>query len=328
MRLCIFSWCNPNEIRNEIGRTILKTAHLTLNDTAVTALRFIHQYRYLTVKQVATVVGLKEKSVSELLLRLARHKLLAWFGNTGTYGYGKTPKVYYLTKTGHRVLSVELEATGEALRAYRAINMNSRWSPKMKHRVATLDVMMALERGVQDRSGEYALAATLLEYRRQKVGGKWGGETVDYVAAPETAATRIVPDAGFVLENVGSGRRKLFLLEVDLGTETIVPGGTRVVGQSFREKIEKYDTYLTGGRFRERYAMLGEFQHFVLLTVTSSENRMANMRRALSDMPASLHQFYRFSKLDVVCTSFFHSSWRGRSSADQAAYSLIKEAQA
>ena len=62
------------------------------------ALWFINSYRFLAVRQVAEVTGQKEKTASEMLLRLERQKLLGSFGNVGIRGYGKTPKLYYLTR--------------------------------------------------------------------------------------------------------------------------------------------------------------------------------------------------------------------------------------
>ena len=53
------------------------------------------------------IPGLKPKSVSGLLLRLERQKLLSYFGNTGIRSYVKTPKIYYLTKTDHGILTAE-----------------------------------------------------------------------------------------------------------------------------------------------------------------------------------------------------------------------------
>ena len=103
------------------------------------ALAFIQEYRYLTVNQVAEITGLKPKSSSEMLLRLERQKLLSFFGNVGQRGYGKTPKVYYLTKRGYGVLADEFDARGLILEPYRPINVSSRWSQHMYHRIATID---------------------------------------------------------------------------------------------------------------------------------------------------------------------------------------------
>ena len=296
---------------------------LVLTDATLRALHFIYQYRYLTVSQVTAITGLHPKSTSGMLLRLEREKLVGFFGNIGIRGYGKTPKVYFLTKTGHATLQTEGEFTGLDVGDYKPINITTRWSPQMYHRLATLDVLLSLERacvGLQD----YRLPATFVEYRRGKTKGGWVGETTDFVSDSHTPENRIVPDAGFVLENQTSRQRALFLIEVDRGTERHVTEIREDVPKSFRNKIEQYDRYLKGGKFKARYAPWGQFSHFVLLVITAGPGRAENMRRSLSDLPQEYHQFYRFSTQEAVVANFFHGQWRGRSVHDQEAYQLIK----
>lgn len=293
-------------------------AGLILSEQTLDALRYIHQYRYLTKDHVAAATDIKPKTASEMLLRLERHRLLSSFGNVPIAGKGKTPKVYYLTKRGHALLAEEF---GE-IAPYRAVNVTSRWSPKMAHKLATLDVLMALERGVHDRP-HYALPATFLEYRRDRIGERWTLETMDYVAAPETAENKIIPDAGFILENIAKNSKALFLIEVDLGTERHVSRSGAYIRESVRHKISQYDRYLSGARFKKRYASWGDFPYFVLLVITNSEQRLSNMRTALSDLDANFHQYFRFSTLKAVKTNFFHHAWRGRAISDERQYGLI-----
>ena len=301
------------------------TADVFLSATTLAALRFIYEYRYLTVRQVATAVGLKPKSVSELLLRLERQKLLSHFGNVGVRGYGKTPKVYYLTKRGYEALAEEVSAAdGGELSGFHPVNVTSRWSPQMYHRMDTLDVLMAVEAGVATRP-TYHLTKTFCEYRRLKHGSEWVGETTDHVELPESSENKIVPDAGFILENVNSGARALFLIEVDRGTEANVARLSGNEHKSIRYKIEKYDRYLQGGRFRERYAPWGEFRYFTLLVVTHGEGRLANMRQALTPLPDRLHQYYKLSTIGEACGNLFHTGWRSRSANDEKLYGLIRE---
>lgn len=300
-----------------------KAANVVLTEHTLEALWFIEKYRYLTVNQVAVVTGLRPKSVSEMLLRLERQRLLKHFGNVGMRGYGKTPKVYFLTKRGHRALAEECEFAGRTIGKYRPINVSTRWSPQMFHRIATIDVMMSLERSVKERP-EYQLVTSLIEYRRETVDGKLVGETTDFVELPASSETRIVPDAGFVLENVTSDARALFLIEVDLGTETHISKVDENVRQSFRHKIEQYDRYLRNGLFKERYQQWGDFKYFMVLIVTNSSGRLKNMRRTLSPLHERLHQYYRLSTFDEVSGNFFHTNWLGRSEDDNKSYSLIQ----
>ena len=168
---------------------------LVLTPPMLLALRFIERYRHLTIIQVARVTGLKPKSASETLLRMQRQGLLGFFGNTPIRGYGKTPKVYFLSRRGHAILNEELSIEGSELPPYSPINRNVRWSPLMYHRVATVDILTAIEAAVWQLE-HYSLPATFLDYRKQRLGDRFVSETADHVALPQNADNKLVPDAG------------------------------------------------------------------------------------------------------------------------------------
>lgn len=285
---------------------------------------FIHRYRYLTVKQFAAIAEMKEKSASEALLRLERQGYLGHFGNVGIRGYGKTPKVYYLKQAGYNFLVEEGSIPLELLGSFKRAKVNTRWSPQMYHRLATLDALIAVEVGVRQHP-HISVFETFIEHRQQKFRQSWQPETADYVSDPEVPENRIIPDAGFILENVETEQRALFLIEIDMGTERIIsklPHGKRF---SVHHKMIQYDRYLQGGRFQEKYAQWGRFNSFTLLFITTTENRLNNMREAMSNLPPALHAYYRFNTLDIVLDDFFNGQWRARSRQDESRYQLIKE---
>ncbi len=297
---------------------------VVLSEQVLTALEYIERYRHLTIQQVATVTGLRPKSCSNMLLRLERQKLLGHFGNVPIYGRGKMPKAYFLTRRGHALLAGEYEACGRQIAPYRPVNRTSRWTPTMEHRIATVDVLMTLERDVCALP-DYSLIQTFVEYRRKRDGQNLIGETVDHVAAPNSAENRIVPDAGFVLENCSTGRRALFLIEVDRATVTIQRRRSHHHAQDICYKIAKYDRYLRGQMFRSRYQAYGDFEYFTLLFITDGDKHLLNIRRALADTDPDLHQFYRFSTIQEVCRTFFHTAWRSRTYTDDTSYGLIRK---
>ena len=234
-----------------------------------------------------------------MLLRLKRQGLLGSFGNTGIRGYGKTPKLYFLAKHGHRLLAEELEAQGRTPPPYRQINVSARWSPLMFHRIDTLDVMAAVERDCC-KLANYRLVGALVEYRREKVGGRLRKETTDYVAEPRSPENKIVPDAGFALEHLPTGKRALFLVEVDCGTmrhETSIEDSEVA---TFTAKLAQYDRYLASGRIANRHPRLGSFTGFHLLVITTSNRRIHNMRAAAGSLSPDFHRYYRFSTLTTV----------------------------
>ncbi|MEO9514527.1 MAG: replication-relaxation family protein [Paracoccaceae bacterium] len=302
---------------------MFKGVDLSVTHLTVAALSAICAYRYLSVNQVATIVGVRPKSASEMLLRLERAKLLGSFGNTGIRGYGKTPKIYFITKRGHSVLAEELEAEGQTVPAFKPINITSRWSPLMFHRVDTLDVLAAVERDCA-RMSEYRLAGTLVEYRREKIGTRWRKETTNYVSSTQTPENKIVPDAGFAVENLASGKRALFLIEVDCGTTRLTTKQTDNDIATFTNKLAQYDRYLASGLVADRHARLGKFNGFHLLVVTTTDQRVANMRNAAAKLSPDFHQFYRFSTLNAVRQNLLHDGWLSRDHADHSKYSLLK----
>ena len=296
---------------------------LSVTEVTLQTLSAILEYRYLTVNQVATMCGLKPKSASEMLLRLERNRLLGFFGNTGIRGYGKTPKVYFLTKRGHALLREEYEAQGRVLGPFRQINITSRWSPLMYHRLATLDVLSYVERDCRNLKA-YELVGTLVEYRREKVGSRWRKETTDFVADKPEPANKIIPDAGFALSHRESGKRALFLIEVDCGTTRLTTNQPDSDIATFTAKLAQYDRYLASGRIKNRHPRLGQFAGFHLLVITTSEQRIANMRKSAASLAPDFHQFYRFSALTAVRQNILHDGWLSRDHADQSTYPLIR----
>ena len=285
---------------------------------------YIHRYRFLTVRQFAAITQLKEKSASEVLLRLERQGFLDHFGNVGVRGYGKTPKVYYLKHAGFDLPAEESGIPGELLGPFKKAKVNTRWSPQMYHRLATLDALVAVEVGGHKRP-HIEVTETFIEYRQTKRKNTWQPETADFVAEEQTPENRIIPDAGFILENIESRKRALFLLEIDMGTERITSKLAHGQRFSVQHKIRQYDRYLQSGMFQKKYAPWGEFSFFMLLFVTTTEKRIDNMRNAMSNLPPSLHPYYRFNTLDLATTDFFNDQWRGRAGGDERMYQIIKE---
>ncbi|MGR3837892.1 MAG: replication-relaxation family protein [Cognatishimia sp.] len=249
--------------------------------------------------------------------------MLSSFGNVGIRGYGKTPKVYFLTKGGHRLLAETQEDMGIEPGPHRPVNVTTRWSPMMYHRLATIDVMMALERDGQALR-EYHIPKTFVEYRREKIEGRLQRETTDYVANRQIPENRIVPDAGFVLEHTATEKRALFLVEVDCGTESLTATQGAREAQTIAHKINQYDRYLVSKRATERYQAWGDFSGFTLLIITTSEKRLHNMRDATRSTNSGFYRFYRLSVLDTVVEDFFHDGWYSRDTTDHETYKLMR----
>ena len=237
------------------------------------------------------------------------------FGNVVIAGGGKTPKVYYLKRRGWELLRL--------IGAYREVHKEASWSPLMYHRLHLLDVMIAAELAVRAKP-HLNLVRSFLEYRREKKEGKLSRETSDYVSGEATAETRIIPDGAFIIENVENGRRALFLIEMDMGTERIVSSITHDRRASLHFRFEQYDRYLESLRFAEKYREFGEFDHFTLLFVTVSKERIEHVRESLANLNSGFHNFYRFGLIGEVVEDFLGEVWLSRLSTDATRYRLVR----
>jgi Replication-relaxation len=219
-----------------------KASVLTLTPPAVLGLFFIQRYRFLTIAQFARCSGLSRHRAEDLLHSLERKGLLGYFGFVRIPGHGKTPKAYYLTRRGFELLRRESDIPDELLGPFVETHQEASWSPQMYHRLRLLDLLIALEVQVRDRP-HLNLAKTFLEYRRTRRGGRIARETTDFVAPEETPENRLIPDAAFVLENIESGRRGLFFLEMDMATERI--DNIRRALSDLPEKLHAYYRFAT-----------------------------------------------------------------------------------
>jgi hypothetical protein len=149
-------------------------------------------------------------------------------------------------------------------------------------------------------------------------------ETTDFVSSEALSENKLVPDAAFVLENVDTGQRGIFFLEMDMATEQIIALNRQNKRVTIRYKIEQYDRYLTSGRFAQTYSQYGEFRYFTLLFVTIGEARVNNIRHALANMPSNLHDYYRFTTFDGAMGDFLGAIWKSRAFSDTMQYPLVR----
>jgi hypothetical protein len=191
---------------------------LTLTESGLTGLSFIYRYRFLTIAQYARAAGLHHESGAQQLRQFERGGFLGFFGNRRLAGNGKTPKAYYLTRKGYDLLAAESGLPSDKLGTYKEVKTDAAWAPQMYHRLATVDLLIALEMSVRSRP-HLAIIQTFLEYRRIKRGNVIINETMDYVDSVESSENKIIPDAAFVLENT-TNQRRAFLFRNGHGKRT------------------------------------------------------------------------------------------------------------
>ena len=293
----------------------------TLSPAVTEGLLALHRYRLLSVAQVATASGLKPSYLRDILRVLERKRYLGSIGNVGLRGGSKAPKLYFLNRSGYDLLrdgcGLEESHLGEFVKPH----SGPKWTPIMAHRMATIDLLLAVETGLRDRPN-YELITTFHEYRRVKRGTTAQPETSDYVAAPEAAGNRIVPDAGFVLENCQTGKRGLFFIETDRGTMRLTRGAEG--SYSVAGKFALYERYLRGLRFADTYGPYGVFSFFTVLFATTTQGRLENARLASADLDHNLHPYFRLATLEIGTHSFFDPIWLSRDVRDKRHGTLIK----
>jgi Replication-relaxation len=120
------SQSEPDENRSKYGRKPVKnrlilriimpqSTSIALSQNAAVGLFFMQRYRFLTINQYARVAHLNRSTASDQLRHMQHHGLLGSFGNTGIRGYGKTPKVYFLTRKGFDILHRECDVPAELI---------------------------------------------------------------------------------------------------------------------------------------------------------------------------------------------------------------------
>ena len=299
-------------------------AGFSLTEKAALGLFFIQRYRFLTIDQHAKASGQTRSSSSDQLRALELAGFLGHFGNTGLAGMGKTPKAYFLTRKGWGFLRREGGIPEELIGSFKETKVEARWSPQMYHRLRTVDLMIASEVAVRGRMN-LTVIQTFLEYRRVRHNGSLERETMDFVTLPPTPDNRIIPDAAFVLENIDTGKRGLFFLEMDMATERIVTDITRDKRVTLFYKLSQYDRYLQGMRYSQKYAGCGDFRFFTLLFVTLGRQRVDNIRRNMQSLPSDYSNYYRFAVFDDAVNNFLGPVWKSRNPADTRLYPLVRE---
>ena len=301
-----------------------RSTSIILSESAAVGLFFMQRYRFLTIDQYARVTQKNRSTASDRLRHMQRLGLLGFFGYVGLIGHGKTPKVYFLTRKGFELLRSETDIPAELLGNFKEVKVEAAWSPQMYHRLRMVDLLISLEVAVQKRP-HLTILNTFLEYRRIKQGNQIIHETTDYVDAQETPDYKIIPDAAFIVENMQTGKRRLFFLEMDMATERINSLQVRNHKATLHHKFSQYDRYLKSFRYTQKYQAYGEFRSFTMLFVTLQETRIENIRRELLDLPQPLAAYYRLATFDAAMGDFLGVIWQSRLLSDTTRYPLVRE---
>lgn len=243
----------------------------------------VSTHRALTSDQVSLLFwgDLKANSRCRLRLRLlSEHGYLERAEQPVALSEGRRPLVYFLGKRG-LALAADVRGVTESAIDWKKEHNDVRW-PFLEHLLATNEIRVRLEVAAP-RAG-----FTVLEWLDDKTLSSLSIRDQFMVAQPGGGAVQVAlgPD-GYVslLDPNGTTRHRAFI-EADRAT---VPLGR------WQDKVQRYLAYFRSSVFADRYKATKPFR---VLTVTTSDERLANMKRVTEE--AGGQTWFWFSTFDAI----------------------------
>ena len=221
----------------------------------------VYEYRVLRRDQVQQLFFPSKNTVNERLKRLYQHGFLERRWLPVEYGHGTSQPIYLVAERGADLVAQKLGIDREDVAWRESHNQVEMFF--IEHTLMVNQIRIA-----------FTLAAEAAGYTVDK----WIKEdelkaTRDYVSVttPGGAQRRVavIPDGYFIL-TMGD-KRAHFFLEVDRATEA---------NRRWGQKIQAYMIYTQSGRYTERFGT----HSLRVLTVTTGERRMANLKRATEEV--------------------------------------------
>ncbi len=276
----------------------------------------VYKYRYLNVDQV--------KSLHFPSKRTAYHRLqvLTAGGFLKAFTVPNVPgRIYYLDKAGAEIVAGELQVDVEDLQWYRYNKM-----PKdyyfLRHFLAINDFRILMTQACE--ASPITLKGFIPEYFGEKTTE---GNVKKYIRDRVCDVTNHAyehshtPDGVFALEK--DGKPALFFLEIDRGTEVISDPQ-----KGFLKCVLFYLNYWTEGKF-SRYGVdfhCPPFEAFRVLIITTSGERIKNIRQAVTALPFPDDSIKRFfwitTEARIRRDGIFANIWVSLHRDDQTVYRI------
>ncbi len=286
---------------------------LTRRDTEV--LLDLYKYRYLSVSQIQL---LHFPSRQTAYRRLRALKGMNYLGSFRVSNINE--RIYYLDRRGAELVASGLGVSLSDLKWHRRRTPNDHYF--IRHFLKVNDFRIAVTLACRD--SEIGLLGFIPEYYGEKRGrGEVRRYIRDFVLDIKDRSRKIyhTPDAVFALEK--DGKAALFFLEIDRGTETLT--GPE---KGFLKCIDFYLNYWTDGKYHRYEAdfRCEPFKAFRALIVTASEERLQNMRQAVSGLAFKPNLAKRFMWLatddKVSSETVFGSIWQSADIEDENLYRI------
>jgi len=275
----------------------------------------VYKHRYLKSSQIALLLFPSQQTANRRLRVLLKNRYLTAF-----WAPGIEERIISLGREGANIMQEHLGKSS---------SIPSTTLPKdyyfLRHFLEVNQFRIFLTQACERNSGIKLLGYipeyyTLKTQRRGMV--KYLKDSVES-AEDEKETVSHVPDGVFALEK--DGKSSLFFLEIDRGTETISSEEKGVL-----KTFKFYVNYLLS-RGYERYQSdfrCQEFRGFRVLFITSSEERIGNIREAASNLalPAEHQKARRFIWLTeegaVNADSVFEPIWVSLDTEDSTKHKI------
>lgn len=277
----------------------------------------VYKHRYLSVSQIQRL------HFPSLQTSYRRLRSLTASGHLiGFTAPVITEHLYYLGKAGLDLVADRLGVEVVELK-WQGNNQAPKDYYFLRHFLAVNDVRISLTKACAG-SG-IGLLGFIPEYYGQKTpaGGqvKYIKDFVCDVSRPDDASGSInhTPDAVFALEK--NQVPALFFLEVDRGTEVVSAASKGVL-----KCVKFYLNYLVSGKY-QRYSQdfgCGQFKGFRTLIITTTDQRVANMRAAVSQLAFAdkAKKFVWLSSQSQATSGIFNPIWCSADAADTNRYRI------
>ena len=274
----------------------------------IQAILSVYQCRYLTGTQLERLHFHSQQVIWR------RMKALLDMGFIKSFTAPHIPeRIFYLDKKGAEIVAIESRLTMEELdwRSHQRVPKDYYF---LRHFLAINDFRITLMLACQ--MSDLSLVGFIPEY----VGEKNDAGFVKKYLRDRVQDYSHTPDAVFCLEK--DGKPALFFLEIDRGGEVLTDSE-----KGFLKCVVFYLNYWqTTAWKRYEKDFNREFRTFRMLTVTTSSERLAHMRQAVTAYPFSKDQAKRYLwgtiQYNVTVDCLFESIWHSMDMTENILYSI------
>lgn len=299
-----------DKIRIALGKRSRKknARSMAITPSAVAALRAMRRYGRITIDQCAAAGSMSQRRARGLIKRLESVNLVNRLVVGASFAMGCLPHLIGLTAAGNRFL-IEAEAD-DGLPLYVPPAKSIIWHSKMLHKLATISSLIAAERDIPHG---FHFNQILAEFRKDERGGQYATRVVHLDGAG------MKPDAVLTVGRMGEFLAQM--IEVDMGSESIVSLDPRYHEKSILAKTHAYWRYLASGQVTERFRVTTPLFQVLFVVKDKTGTPEGNMRRAKSMIdkidwsylmpikgigPADV---FLFTSYDAALANFYGRHW-------------------